>query len=88
MAKDNFFSLKSSDKFGQIFRLSEETLFQGFPYEPGWYFWDIDDEPFGPFLHEEQTKVALRLYTAKLMTGEIKPKPRTVLRLGPGQTWN
>lgn len=79
-------AIASSDKFGNIFFRQEEFLHNNVHYDFGWYFWDIDDEPFGPFVHEEQARTAVRLYTERLMSGEIKPQ-RKILRPGTG-SWN
>lgn len=84
----SIFATPTSDKFGNIFFRQEEFLHNNVHYDFGWYFWDIDDEPFGPFVHEEQAKVAVRLYTERLTKGEIKPQKKTLIVPKAGQPWN
>lgn len=83
----SIFRTPTSDKFGHIFHQDREFLFNNVPYDVGWYFWDIDEEPFGPFTDEEHAKRALTLYTKRLMSGEITPQ-RKLIKPKAGKPWN
>lgn len=87
MSKLSIFSTPTSEKFLNSFFRDEEFLCNNFHYDTGWYFWDVDDEPFGPFLSWEQTEVAKRLYLDKLMKGEILPQ-RKLVKPKAGTPWN
>lgn len=87
-SKDSHFATPTSDKFGNVFFRETEFLHNNIHYGFGWYFWDIDDEPFGPFVHEEQAKVAVTSYTKRLMSGEIQPQKKTLIVPKGKQPWN
>lgn len=49
----------------------KEFLADNFHFPPGWYFLVEDGSNFGPFLSEEQAKVAWKLYLSRLLAGKL-----------------
>jgi hypothetical protein len=63
-------SLKSSDSKEVIHFRDKDFLYKDYHWPPGWYFYDEEEDLYGPFLSEDQTKVALKLYLKQLLSGQ------------------
>mgnify|MGYP001586668985 CR=1 FL=1 len=57
------------ESFGVHYRATE-FLYRNWHYEPGWYFYDEEQDLYGPFFNEEHCRNGLQLYIMQLMAGE------------------
>ena len=48
---------------------STEFLYRNWHYPPGWYFYDEEEDLYGPFLSEDHAKRGLQAYIQQLLDG-------------------
>lgn len=48
---------------------SSEFIYRNWHYAKGWYFYDEEEDLYGPFPNEKFAKIALQLYIKQLMEG-------------------
>lgn len=46
-----------------------EFLYKNVHYDAGWYFYDEEEDLYGPFLSKHQCEVALQMYLRQLEAG-------------------
>lgn len=46
-----------------------EFLYRNHHYPPGWYFYDEEEDLYGPFLNHAHCEAGLKLYLNQLMAG-------------------
>jgi hypothetical protein len=48
----------------------KEFLYRNWHYQPGWYFYDEEEDLYGPFLSQLHAQNGLKLYITQLLAGK------------------
>lgn len=69
-----------------IFYNEYEFLHNNVHYEAGWYFFDEELEPYGPFLDKKHCERGLQLYVKQLNDGVAPTQTKHIPIIGNDET--